>query len=134
MTETITSALILMRWIDLKRPARAYHVSVSLYCSLVYQIHGSIETVCIYLFRVFSFFFSITVPGGLTLREGIRIIDRVFESGRLRGMDLVEVCPKIGDAMDVKITIDSAIQLVNAATGNKRSGNSPLVQSDLPRN
>lgn len=128
MTETITSALILMRWIDLKRPARAIHVSVSLHCSFVHQIHGFIETVgnCL--------LFSITVPGGLTLREGIRIIDRVFETGRLRGMDLVEVCPKIGDTRDVRTTIDSAIELVNAAAGNKRSGNLPLVQSDIPKN
>lgn len=76
--------------------------------------------------------FSITVPGGLSLREGIRIIDRVFESGRLRGLDLVEVCPNIGDARDVKITIDSAIQLVSAASGNKRSGNLPFSQSNIP--
>lgn len=70
----------------------------------------------------------------MTLREGIRIIERVFESGRLRGLDVVEVCPNIGDAKDVKTTIDSAIQLVNAASGNRRSGNLPLTQHDIPKN
>ena len=77
---------------------------------------------------------SILVPGGLTLREGIRIIERVFETGRLRGLDLVEVCPSIGDAKDVKTTIHSAIQLIVAASGNKRSGNLPLTQHDIPKN
>lgn len=75
-----------------------------------------------------------TVPGGLTLREGTRIIDRVFESGRLCGLDVVEVGPKIGDAKDVKTTVDSAIQLITAAMGNRRSGNLPSKPTDLPRN
>lgn len=80
------------------------------------------------------YYFSITVPGGLTLREGIRIIERINETGRLRGLDMVEVCPNIGDAKDVKTTIDSAIQLIVAATGNKRSGNLPLTQHYIPKN
>lgn len=89
----------------------------------------------VHLFMNFiSIFFSIIVPGGLTLREGIRIIDEVFATGRLRGLDLVEVCPIIGDARDVKTTIDSAIQLVSAVSGNKRSGNLPLAQTDIPKN
>lgn len=79
-------------------------------------------------------FRSIAVAGGLTLREGIRIIERVCETGRLRGLDMVEVCPNIGDARDVKTTIDSAIQLIVAASGHKRSGNLPLTQFDIPKN
>lgn len=70
----------------------------------------------------------------MTLREGTRIIDRVFESGRLCGLDIVEVCPKIGDAKDVKTTVDSAVQLIAAAMGNQRSGNLPSTHTDLPRN
>lgn len=82
----------------------------------------------------FYLFHLITVPGGLTLREGIRIIDRVFETGRLCGLDIVEICPNVGDARDVKTTIHSAIQLINAASGNKRSGNLPLIKTDIPKN
>jgi len=77
---------------------------------------------------------GISLPGGLSLREGIRIIERIYETGRLRGLDMVEVCPNIGDAKDVKTTIDSAIQLIVAASGHKRSGNLPLTQHDIPRN
>ena len=82
----------------------------------------------------YPFFQNCTVPGGLTLREGTRIIDRVFESGRLCGLDIVEVCPKIGDAKDVKTTVDSAVHLITAAMGNRRSGNLPSMLTDLPKN
>lgn len=75
------------------------------------------------------------MPGGLTLREGTRIIDKVFETGRLCGLDVVEICTNIGDARDVKVTVDSAIQLISAATGNIRSGNLPPTKHfNLPKN
>ncbi|XP_031621310.1 arginase [Contarinia nasturtii] len=77
---------------------------------------------------------GISLAGGLTLREGIRIIERIFETGRLTGLDCVEFCPNIGDARDVKTTIDSVIQLISAASGNKRSGNAPITQHDIPKN
>lgn len=77
-----------------------------------------------FLFLFFCIYFL--VPGGLSLREGITIIEEVFNSGRLRGLDIVEICPNIGTKHDVKRTIDSAIQLVKAACGSKRSGNLPL--------
>lgn len=90
----------------------------------------------LYYSTLFFFYIlvQITVPGGLTLREGTRIIERVFESGRLCGLDIAEICTNIGDARDVKTTIDSAIHLINAATGNRRSGNLPPTHYVLPKN
>lgn len=73
------------------------------------------------------------VPGGLTLREGITIIESAFDSGRLCGLDVVEICPNVGSDVDVKRTIDSAIELVKAACGSQRSGNAPLTQRDIPK-
>lgn len=69
----------------------------------------------------------------MTLREGITIVEKVFESCRLHGLDVVEICPRIGSENDVKRTIDSAIEVVKAACGNKRSGNLPLTQLNIPK-
>lgn len=111
----------------MKRLALASHVS-----AFVFLFNSN--------FNCFPFFFftpcvlNCTVPGGLTLREGTRIIDRVFESGRLCGLDIVEVGPNVGDAKDLKTTVNSAVQLIAAAMGNRRSGNLPSTHTDLPRN
>ncbi|KAG5889604.1 hypothetical protein JTB14_024025 [Gonioctena quinquepunctata] len=63
-----------------------------------------------------------SVRGGLTLREGIKIMEMVHNTGRLGAMDLVEVNPSIGTEQDVKKTIDAAIHIILAAFGYNRRG------------
>jgi arginase len=64
------------------------------------------------------------VGGGLTLREGVFLMEEVFKSGTLASMDLVEVNPTLGDARDLQNTLNSAKAILYAAVGNNRSGNS----------
>lgn len=63
------------------------------------------------------------VMGGLTLREGIFIMEEAYNTGALSSLDLVEVNPCLGDARDVKTTVNSAKLIIQAAVGNNRSGN-----------
>lgn len=128
----------------MKRPVPPIHVSAAVFLFIPLQM---LLLLLISIFNwgfIISNYFSFsplhlmngshTVPGGLTLREGTRIIDRVFQSGRLCGLDIVEVCPKIGNDKDVKTTVDSAVHLITATMGNQRSGNLPSSAIDLPRN
>ncbi|KAK3913244.1 Arginase, hepatic [Frankliniella fusca] len=74
---------------------------------------------------------SVAVRGGLTLREGIHIMEKVHETGRLAAVDLVEVNPALGSARDVSTTLQAALQLLVAAFGHSRLGNMPRAQ-ELP--
>lgn len=62
------------------------------------------------------------VPGGLTWREARYLCESVFESGRLVGMDVVEVNPGLGTPEDVVITAKNAVDLVAAAFGQTLLG------------
>lgn len=73
-----------------------------------------------------------TVPGGLTMREGIYIIEELHNTHRLEALDLVEVNPTIGSLTDAKRTVDSAIYLLKAACGTVRKGNLPANAKELP--
>lgn len=63
------------------------------------------------------------VRGGLTLREGDFICEAVHETGRLVGMDLVEVNPKLlakegnADTWEVAETVRAGCSLVRCALG-----------------
>lgn len=72
------------------------------------------------------------VRGGLTLREGIYIVQQLRHTGRLQGIDLVEVNPAIGSESDVKKTVAAAIQILAAACGKIRSGNLPKNETNIP--
>lgn len=61
--------------------------------------------------------------GGLTLREGVFVMEEAYRTGWLSSMDLVEVNPCLGDARDVANTVGAAKLIVQAALGNNRSGN-----------
>lgn len=65
------------------------------------------------------------VRGGLTLREGIYIMEEIYNTGRLRAVDLVEVNPTIGSPKEVAKTVQAAIHLLQAACGHNRRGNFP---------
>uniref|UniRef100_A0A182K929 Arginase n=1 Tax=Anopheles christyi TaxID=43041 RepID=A0A182K929_9DIPT len=63
-----------------------------------------------------------SVRGGLTLREGIYIMEEAYGTGRLAAVDLVEVNPAIGTQEDVRRTVEAAIHLLVAACGHSRKG------------
>ena len=62
--------------------------------------------------------------GGMTLREGIFLLEEVHRSGTMSSMDIVEINPSIGSESDVKTTLNSAKAVILAALGNNRGGNS----------
>lgn len=63
------------------------------------------------------------VMGGLTLREGVFLMEEAYNSGTLSSLDLVEVNPCLGDAKDVENTVNSTKLIIQAALGSNRSGN-----------
>lgn len=65
------------------------------------------------------------VRGGLSLREGLYIVEELKKTGRLDAVDLVEVNPTIGTPEDVAKTVESAILILKAACGEHRWGNVP---------
>lgn len=71
------------------------------------------------------------VRGGLTLREGIHLMEVIHKTGRLSAIDLVEVNPSIGSKHNVDLTVSAAIHIIAAAFGYSRKGLRPKV-NDLP--
>ncbi|XP_077286666.1 arginase [Arctopsyche grandis] len=72
------------------------------------------------------------VRGGLTLREGIYLMEQIYSTGRLKAIDLVEVNPLIGTEKDVNHTIDAAIAILKASLGYSRRGVLLEGVEDLP--
>lgn len=72
------------------------------------------------------------VRGGLTLREGVFLMEQIHRTGRLRAVDLVEINPAIGDTRDRKITMEAGVAILQAALGFQRRGSLPKNVTDLP--
>ena len=70
--------------------------------------------------------------GGLTLREGIYLMEQIYSTGRLKAMDLVEVNPLIGTERDVNHTVDAAFTILKAGLGYNRRGVLVEGVDDLP--
>ncbi|XP_017869751.1 PREDICTED: arginase-1 [Drosophila arizonae] len=62
------------------------------------------------------------VRAGLTLREGISIVEALRDTKRVQGMDIVEINPKLGTPQDVRTTVDSALEILKSMFGYRRSG------------
>lgn len=62
------------------------------------------------------------VHGGLTLREGITIVESLMKTKRLQGIDLVEINPCLGNEQDVKTTMTTATELLKIICGYSRRG------------
>lgn len=69
------------------------------------------------------------VRGGLSLREGIYVMEEIYNTGRLGAVDLVEVNPKIGEPNDMIKTVNAAVHLLQAACGHNRRGNFPSTEN-----
>ena len=58
-----------------------------------------------------------TVRGGLSFREGHYICEALFETGLLRGLDIMEVNPALGDETAVQETVAIGCSLTRCALG-----------------
>lgn len=70
-------------------------------------------------------FLKFAVRGGMTLREGIQLMEMIHQTSRLGALDVVEVNPSLGSEADVKRTVEAAIHVIAAALGHSRRGLSP---------
>lgn len=59
------------------------------------------------------------VKGGLSYREARQICESVAETGKLVGLDIVEVNPSIGSQENVKETAAVAVELIKTSLGMK---------------
>lgn len=62
------------------------------------------------------------VPGGLTLREGLSLVEDLYETGCLRALDLVEVNPDLSDDLGSLKTLEASKRLLLASLGSYRGG------------
>jgi len=61
------------------------------------------------------------VRGGLTLREALTLCELINETGRLTGMDLVEVNPSLAqNQSEIDTTVEAAVEVILAAMGDPR--------------
>lgn len=74
----------------------------------------------------------VPVRGGLSLREGIQLMELLHRSGRLRAIDLVEINPAVGSDGDRRRTIEAGLAVLKAGLGFSRCGTAPRGVSDLP--
>lgn len=71
--------------------------------------------------------------GGLSLREGVHLMEELYRTNRLNAVDLVEVNPRIGNKRDVSLTIEAAIHIIQAGFGYTRRGlKVPEGITDMP--
>lgn len=69
----------------------------------------------------------------MSLREAIHLMEEIYRTRRLSAIDLVEVNPQIGSKQDVKMTIQAAIHIIQAAFGYTRRGlKVPEGVTDIP--
>ena len=62
------------------------------------------------------------VPGGLTLREALRIGEIVYETQRMIALDMVEYNPLIGNPEMVETTARATIEIILSFFGKTRLG------------
>ncbi|XP_067635876.1 arginase, hepatic [Eurosta solidaginis] len=71
------------------------------------------------------------VCAGLTLREGISVVEALRDTNRVQGIDLVEVNPNLGTKHDVNTTVASSLEILKSICGYKRSGSFANIKTDL---
>lgn len=72
------------------------------------------------------------VFGGLSLREGIYIVEALSETKRVQGIDLVELNPLLGTPQDVQTTVSASLQILKTLCGGyRRKGNFNNIDESL---
>ncbi|XP_070537093.1 arginase, hepatic-like [Ptychodera flava] len=57
--------------------------------------------------------------GGLTSREGMYIVEEVWRTGKLSGIDMVEVNPTLGGDIEQEVTVNTAVEVLLASLGKR---------------
>ena len=65
------------------------------------------------------------MSGGLTLREGMYIAGELANTGKLRGVDLVEVNTYVGDKEDAAKTLKTAGDIIESCFGKRKMNSFP---------
>lgn len=60
------------------------------------------------------------VRAGLSLREGLGIVEAAQETGHLKAFDMVEVNPALGSSKDAELTTEAAKTILLAALAGHR--------------
>lgn len=60
------------------------------------------------------------VYGGLSLREGVYIVEALSETKRIQGIGLVELNPSLGTKQDQEQTISATMDILKTACGGYR--------------
>ncbi|TMW49944.1 hypothetical protein DOY81_004983, partial [Sarcophaga bullata] len=60
------------------------------------------------------------VYGGLSMREGIFIVESLSETKRVQGVDLVELNPSLGSKQDVQHTVTATMEILKTICGGYR--------------
>ncbi|CAH8446750.1 unnamed protein product [Heterobilharzia americana] len=71
------------------------------------------------------------VPGGLSLREGLRICEEISATGQLSVVEMAELNPLLGSKEDVEKTQQTAVCILTACLGHCRSGHLPVKVNKL---
>jgi arginase len=58
------------------------------------------------------------VERGISLEEAMLVCRKLRKTGRLVGMDLVEVNPDLGSADDQRLTVSTALKVITSLFGN----------------
>lgn len=59
-------------------------------------------------------------------------METIYATGRLRGLDMVEVNPVLGSDHDRKRTIEASMCVLKAGLGFDRKGSAPIGVNGLP--
>lgn len=63
----------------------------------------------------------VSVRGGLSLREGLSVVEAVRAGGHLGAMDLVEVNPRLGNPTDAAYTAHAAKEILMSTLVGRNS-------------
>ncbi|XP_005180026.2 arginase-1 [Musca domestica] len=75
------------------------------------------------------------VYGGMSLREGIYVVETLCDTKRVQGFDLVEVNPSLGTQADVNNTLSASMEILKIACGGyRRRGTYEQVDGSLLKN
>ena len=66
------------------------------------------------------------VPGGMTLREALTLVEDIYDTGCLRALDLVEVNPDLADEDGATKTLEAAKRILLSGLGYYRGGRVPI--------
>ena len=71
-----------------------------------------------------------SVPGGLTLREGMHVVETVYATTNFVSLDLVEFNPSLGSVLEVQRSAKAIKEIIFSCFGYDRGGMPVADQSE----